>query len=438
MDYYKACLGGLVVLSAVLFVSQPTRKQKLAQRRGDVQTRVVREDDHPEARWYKAYSLAVAADWLQGPYLFSLYKDEYGLASDLVVNLYMTDIVTTAISAYFIGTLADKYGRKLLCMVYCVSYALSCFLTVVPATPLLYLGRVLGGLSSSILFTVFESWMVTGFHEGRLDKEGCDLSRTFAATGAVNGFVAIWSGLVGEVLVWATGTKKSPFLLSVGLLWLALQAIWSSWAENFGVRASPERTGAVITRSVWSVLKTPSILALVFASTLFDGSMNLFLSYWMPALNSLHKSSSELPYSIIHSSFMAVSIAAALAFNIIMDKRVIKYSRLLVGVLSVAVFCFVKLAGAKTETSAFWLFCLLEACRGVFGPGVGYLKASLIEDDARTAVYSLMRTPLNILVVVSVLAVKDNTSLDGIFTTCCLMLTASVTAMLVASVRGMP
>lgn len=141
----------------------------------------------------------------------------------------MTDIVTTAISAYFIGTLADKYGRKLLCMVYCVSYALSCFLTVVPATPLLYLGRVLGGLSSSILFTVFESWMVTGFHEGRLDKEGCDLSRTFAATGAVNGFVAIWSGLVGEVLVWATGTKKSPFLLSVGLLWLALQAIWSSW-----------------------------------------------------------------------------------------------------------------------------------------------------------------------------------------------------------------
>jgi MFS transporter, MFS domain-containing protein family, molybdate-anion transporter len=166
--------------------------------------------------------------------------------------------------------------------------------------------------------------------------------------------------------------------------------------------------------------------------------MNLFLFYWIPALSSLHKSSSELPYGIIHSSFMAASIAAALTFNIIMDKRIVSHSRLLVGVLLVAVFCFVKLVGAKTETSAFWLFCLLEACRGVFGPGVGYLKASLIDDDARAAVYSVMRTPFNILVVLSLLAAKDNTSVDGVFTTCCLMLAASLTTMWVASLRGMP
>jgi MFS transporter, MFS domain-containing protein family, molybdate-anion transporter len=141
----------------------------------------------------------------------------------------MADVVTTAVSAYFIGILSDKYGRKLCCMVYCVSYALSCFLTVVPVTPLLFLGRILGGVSTSILFTVFDSWMVTGFRKGRLDKDGCDLTRTYATTSVVNSLVAILSGLLGEFLVWATGTKKSPFLMSVVLLWLALQAIWSSW-----------------------------------------------------------------------------------------------------------------------------------------------------------------------------------------------------------------
>ncbi|KAI0453781.1 hypothetical protein F5B21DRAFT_274347 [Xylaria acuta] len=433
--YYHICFGGLVALCAVLLNTQPTRKQAL-ERQPDSPKLGVRDEGHPEARWYEAYALAMAADWLQGPHLFSLYRDEYGLAPGVVLNLYMTDFVTTAISAYFIGALSDRYGRKLYCMVYCVSYALSCFLTAVPVTPLLFLGRVLGGLSTSILFTVFDSWMVTNFRERKLADDGCDLTRTFAATSVVNGLAAISSGFVGEVLVWATGTRKSPFLMSVVLLWLALQAIWSRWVENFGVKASSEPTQ---TRpSVWSVLKTPSILALAFASTMFDGSMNLFVFYWIPTLSSLHKASGELPYGVIYSSFMAASMAATLAFNIIMDKRIVKYSRLAVGVASVAAFCFAKLAGAKTEAGTFWLFCLLQACIGMFTPCVGYLKGRLIEDDARATVYGVMRVPFNILVIVSLLVAKDNNNIDGVFTTCALMLIASLTAMGAASLRGMP
>ncbi|KAI0105231.1 hypothetical protein GGR51DRAFT_195403 [Nemania sp. FL0031] len=434
MVYYQACVGGLAALCYVLLVSQPTRKQKLERRGGSRK----QDEDHPEARWYKAYSLAVAADWLQGPYLFSLYKDEFKLDEGQVVSLYMTDVVTTAISAYFIGILADKYGRKLCCMIYCVLYALSCFLTIVPVVPLLFLGRILGGVSTSILFTVFDSWMVTGFHKGKLDEEGCDLTRTYAATSVVSSLVAILSSILGEALVWATGTKKSPFLVSVILLWFALQAIWSSWAENFGARASSNRSVPATSRSVWSILKTPSIVALTFVSTLFDGSMNLFLFYWMPALSSLHKTSGELPYIIIHSNLMAASMAAALAFNIIMDKHIVGYSRLLLGVLLVAVFGFVKLAGAKTEAGAFWLFCLLEACRGMFGPAVGYLKASLVDDDTRATVYSVIRTPFNIIVVVSLLVAKGNNSINGVFTVCSLMLIAAFTTMGVASLRHMP
>ncbi|TGJ83533.1 hypothetical protein E0Z10_g5228 [Xylaria hypoxylon] len=412
MDYYQVCFGGLILLSGVLLVSQPTRRHQLEQQG------VTRISKHPESRWYKVYALAVAADWLQGPYLFSLYMDEYGLAPNLVLNLYLTDFATTAISAYFIGALADKYGRKLYCMIYCVSYALSCFLTVVPVTPLLFLGRILGGISTSILFTVFDSWMVTNFHQGKLAEDGCDLSRTYAATSFISSLAAILSGLMGEVLVWATGTKKNPFLMSIVLLWSALHMIWPHWGENFGVSVSAKPTQAATRRSLWSVLKTPSILALTFASTMFDGSMNLFVFYWIPALSSLYKSAGELPYGIIYSSFMAVSMAGALAFNIIMNKQIVKYTQLLVGVLLVAGFCFVKLAGAKTETGAFWLFCLLEACIGIFTPCVGYLKGTLIDDDTRATVYSIMRTPFNIVVIVSLVMAKGNDNIGGIVRVC--------------------
>ncbi|TRX90872.1 hypothetical protein FHL15_008276 [Xylaria flabelliformis] len=432
--YYYLCFGALIALCIALLISQPTRKQAL-ERHPNSPKLGARDDAHPEARWYKAYALAVAADWLQGPYLFSLYNDEYALAPRIVLNLYITDFITTALSAYLIGLLADKYGRKLYCMIYCVTYALSCFLTVVPVVPLLFAGRVLGGISSSILFTVFDAWMVTNFRERKLDADGCDLTRTYAATAVVNCLAAILSGAVGEGLVWATGTRKSPFLLSVVLLWVALQAIWSRWLENFGAEASTQ-----IRPSVWSILKTPSILALAFASTMFDGSMNLFVFYWIPKLSSLRKSSSssgseELPYGVIYSSFMAVSMAAALAFNIIMDKQVVRYSRLAVGVASVAAFCFAKLAAAKSEAGTFWLFCALQACIGVFTPCVGYLRARLIDDDARATMYSVMRTPFNLLVIVSLLVARDNSNIDGVFTTCSLMLIASLTTIGAASLR---
>lgn len=171
---------------------------------------------------------------------------------------------------------------------------------------------------------------------------------------------------------------------------------------------------------------------------MFDGATNLFVFYWMPTLSSLHKSSGELPYNIIYSNFMACSMAASLAFNIIMDRRRVKYSQLLVGVILVAVLCFAKLSSVGTEGGAFWLFCLLQACMGVFGPCVGYLKGHLIGDDDRSTVYSIMRVPSTIFVIVSLLVAKDNSNTTGVFTACLLMLVASLTVMGAATLRGMP
>jgi hypothetical protein len=171
---------------------------------------------------------------------------------------------------------------------------------------------------------------------------------------------------------------------------------------------------------------------------MFDGSMNLFVFYWIPTLSSVHKSASELPYGIIYSSFMAASMAASLAYNIIMNKRIVKHSQLLVGILLVANLCFVRLAGSKTESGAFWLFCLLEACVGMYGPCVGYLKGRLIGDDDRTTVYSVMRIPFNIFVILSLLMSRDNDNISKVFSAGSVMLTAAFVAAWVTSLRGMP
>jgi hypothetical protein len=66
MNYYQYCFGGLAVLCGGLFVSQPTRRQEVHMKRQNNELQQVsRDDDHPEEHWYKAYSLVMAADWLQ-------------------------------------------------------------------------------------------------------------------------------------------------------------------------------------------------------------------------------------------------------------------------------------------------------------------------------------------------------------------------------------
>jgi MFS transporter, MFS domain-containing protein family, molybdate-anion transporter len=151
------------------------------------------------------------------------------VSSELVSTLFTTGFVSGAISATFIGSLADRYGRRATCLLFCVAYSASCVLTMIPNVPLLFVGRSLGGVSTSLLFSVFESWMVTDFHNRYLEKKGLDLSKTFGKMSTINSIVAIMSGVFSEWLVSATGTRKSPFAVSIALLTVAFLFIYGQW-----------------------------------------------------------------------------------------------------------------------------------------------------------------------------------------------------------------
>jgi MFS transporter, MFS domain-containing protein family, molybdate-anion transporter len=178
------------------------------------------------------------------------------------------------------------------------------------------------------------------------------------------------------------------------------------------------------------------VLALLLASTTFESSMYLFVFFWVPALKSVKQSSGDLPLGIIFASFMASVMAASLTFNIVMQRRMIKHTRLLVLLLVVSNFVFVKLASPKTEQTTFWLFCLFEACVGLYWPCTGYLKGRLVEDGVRAKFYSFMRVPLNLVVVVSLLMTRDNGDFGRVFSVCSVFLTAAFGAVWASTLKG--
>ena len=107
------------------------------------------------------------------------------------------------------GSLADTLGRKRGALAYVVVYAASCVTKHWRSYEVLMFGRVLGGIATSLLFSVFDSWLVAE-HASR-GFEPAWLSTTFANAQAGNSIVAILSGVLGE---WIAGTTPMRVLVA--------------------------------------------------------------------------------------------------------------------------------------------------------------------------------------------------------------------------------
>lgn len=117
-----------------------------------------------------------------------------------------------------------------MCLLFCGTYTLSCLVTALCRSPFfLFIGRILGGVSTSILYSAFESWMVTEWMTRDLGSSGITLSYFFGVLTQANSVTAIVAGVFSEWLVEKTGTFKSPFLAVCVLLPLAACIIGKTW-----------------------------------------------------------------------------------------------------------------------------------------------------------------------------------------------------------------
>lgn len=434
------------------------------------------------------YLLVMGSDWLQvspplpsnvtldtnifkGPYIYTLYKDEKGLEESVVAALFLTGFGFAAVSATFIGSLADKFGRRFACVGFCVIYILSCMSTLLDDLVILFVGRMLGGIATTLMYSVFESWMVTEYHHRRLDQSSLTLSSMFGLMTTLNSSVAIGAGLLGQLAVSFSQTKTSPFMASIILLGSAAWYMMGEWVgssmsarlrcmltliqnENHGDSASS--TSSTPSKSTLSILLNGElrclskksdhsltcvidkrILVLGFISTCFEGSMYLFIFFWSAALKSAHLNSStptsDLPHGIIFASFMCSMMLGSLFFSIasalIKRSYLTTTSMLTITIGAAGSFLMIPIF-VHSEALTLWCFCLYELCVGVYYPCMGYQKGKVIDDGVRAQIYGVLRIPLNIFVAANLAFTSEGDEhRDKVFLFCGgLLLVASVAA----------
>ncbi|KAK3307648.1 major facilitator superfamily domain-containing protein [Chaetomium strumarium] len=383
-----------------------------------------------QIEFFSVYALAVAADWLQGPHIYAIYRYEKNIPERSVAALYASGFIAGAASASFAGGLADRYGRRSACLWYCVTYAFGCLTMLSDNLAVLFLGRLASGVSTTLLFSVFPAWMVTAYHGRVLQGTELDLSSMFGKMSSLSGIVAIASGILGDALITYTGSRVWPFLAATVCAAGAGFLITTTWEENYGCQSSSFPTGATPLsggiKASLQILANPRVLALGLASSVFEGTMYLVVFFWSAALKSARAhagSDEELPFGIIFSSFMCAMVAGSALFALSPHSRENVCSLLMTALLAVSCCLSAAVLMMTREVGVFWAVCLIELCIGLYYPSIELLKSEVVEDTVRGRTYSLMRVPLNVFVVVAhALDQEGDEHRNHVFMACALLL----------------
>jgi len=377
------------------------------------------------AVWYTC----VAGDWLQGPYVYALY-DAYGFSRHEISHLFVAGFGASMVVGTFVGSLADKIGRKRGCQLYCVLYIASCMTKHFASYWILMVGRITGGIATSLLFSGFESWLVSEACEKRsLDKDA--LGHIFALMWFGNSLVAILAGILGDVAVGFGGLTKlgetafhvggfcSPFDLAILLLVVGLLLISFLWEENYGSpQASEVGLAEQVKEGVQAIAGSKKLIIIMMMVACFEGSMYTFVFNWTPALSN---QLSTPAFGMVFASFMMAYMCGSSTFDLLRGRGVsaTQLAQLAFG-LGAAAFlvagCAFKLSLNVTNLVMIYMgFIVFEFCCGLYFPSVSTIKGQAVPESIRSTVYNLYRVPMNAIVLAVLLG---NISMTVVFVTC--------------------
>jgi MFS transporter, MFS domain-containing protein family, molybdate-anion transporter len=226
-----------------------------------------------QARFLAVFWLLRMADWLQGPYFYEVYSSKIingaQVSLDLVSKLFLVGFATTGAFGPWLGRLVDTQGRKFGTLLFAALYTAGALSTGSSLLPLLLLGRVAGGLGTSLLFSAPEAWLV-GEH-AREKMDGKWLGQTFGWAYAGDSVVAILAGQLASISA-AKGGPQGPFTLSVGFLALGSLLTALKWKENVAPSSGGnDQTKPTIGDAVKVVQADKRILLVGAAQALFEG-----------------------------------------------------------------------------------------------------------------------------------------------------------------------
>jgi len=260
------------------------------------------------------------ADGLQGTHLYVLYEG-YGFS---VASLYALGFLTGAVTTPLTGSLVDKFGRKWSAIIYCVLEISINQLEQYPFLWGLIISRMVGGITTNLLSTVFEAWLDTEYRKRNLPDDQYEIIMRDSVI--ISNLAAIASGYLAHVLAESYG-PVGPFKGAVTCTSLALIVVATLWTENYGTQETPdeekeEKSIREYVQETVSVFRNDSkVLRVGIIQGFTVGCLQIFIFLWSPTLAEFAKTSNfshaldsngEPAYGLIFGAYMAAGVIGGL------------------------------------------------------------------------------------------------------------------------------
>lgn len=215
----------------------------------------------------------------------------------------MVGAITTPIT----GPLIDRFGRKTSAIIYCVLEMWINTLEQYPFFAGLLVSRMVGGVTTNLLSSVFETWLDTEFRTRGYDTAMYEVLMRDSVV--LSNVASIASGYLAHILADHLG-PVGPFRGAVSCTGLALGVICFLWTENYGVHhrdttsqrhhhhhhesadEDNRRQQVVATKSLFGYVKdayeafrsNSKVLRIGIIQGLTAGSLQIFIFLWSPTL----------------------------------------------------------------------------------------------------------------------------------------------------------
>eukprot|EP00592_Proboscia_alata_P000893 CAMPEP_0194373696 /NCGR_PEP_ID=MMETSP0174-20130528/22173_1 /TAXON_ID=216777 /ORGANISM="Proboscia alata, Strain PI-D3" /LENGTH=601 /DNA_ID=CAMNT_0039152943 /DNA_START=45 /DNA_END=1850 /DNA_ORIENTATION=+ len=403
------------------------------------------------------------ADGLQGTHLYVLYEG-YGYS---VASLYCLGFVSAALASPFTGPLVDKIGRRRAAILYCLLEMSINTLEQYSNIYGLIASRVVGGITTNLLFTVFESWLVTEHRKRNFPEEKLEIILRDSVIGSNSS--AIVSGFIAHHLADYLG-PVGPFQGAVGFTTLALLLVFR-WEENYGSNGVDDEEKSMTTymKDAFNTIMSDSkIFRIGLIQGLTEGALQTFIFLWSPTMVHFVRnmdtgscaaegwivnsrigpllefvryygmdSNGEPAYGLIFGSFMAAGVLGGLfeptfrrtVSNLISGKSGSggdrthdgsedeeKHHR---GVELLASLCFIaagillstpvivsasSMSGATSFSLCLIAFLMYEFLVGLYMPCEGMLRTIYMPNDSICSLMTMLRVIVNISVSLGVIS----------------------------------
>jgi MFS family permease len=380
-------------------------------------------DDKPKSvkdlqkKFLAVFWLVRMADWLQGPYFYEVYASKVlngvPASMDTISKLFLVGFATTGLLGPLVGRQVDLCGRRAGTVAFTVLYALGALSTRTNMLWLLLLGRVAGGIGTSLLFSAPEAWMVAE-HQNK-GHAGKWIGETFGLAYGGDAIVAIVAGQLASMAATRLG-PTGPYTLSLGFLAASALGAMALWTENKAPLNSGGTDEVSIGEALNEIKKDKRIMLLGATQALFEGAMYIFVIQWVPALRSIIEqysfgvagSGATIPFGKVFSCFMACCLLGTTVFSRAqkMGLAVETLALLMLALATCAMTMATTVGMGGSLGSLIAALFVFEACVGMYFPSIGILRSKIIPDTQRSVIMNLFGLPLNLIVVGVFLSLK--------------------------------